>query len=281
MKENTEAGFGGFKKNYANTYHIIKDNIKEIILILVSPVLAKMIIPGTENWSIEAICAIILNTVIIILGLIVNNKYYKWSFLNKTRFTKILAVLLVMGAIVLIIAAHYKSVSTPNIALIAGLIALNAGAIWLVPSIPADKILLKSIMTAVPAANLIVAISFGVPVLVEEFQNVPPVSIEGFNIKSANLTVVNNCIRPIEYSGSLSAKIDIKPFSTETIPIPKLFFTVERDESKITVKGITHPLIYVERKTVIIFDNKRIEPGSKMIINIAPGSSHKLIINCG
>ena len=281
MKENTEAGFGGFKKNYANTYHIIKDNIKEIILILVSPMLAKMIIPGTENWSIEAICAIILNTVIIILGLIVNNKYYKWSFLNKTRFTKILAVLLVMGAIVLIIAAHYKSVSTPNIALIAGLIALNAGAIWLVPSIPADKILLKSIMTAVPAANLIVAISFGVPVLVEEFQNVPPVSIEGFNIKSANLTVVNNCIRPIEYSGSLSAKIDIKPFSTETIPIPKLFFTVERDESKITVKGITHPLIYVERKTVIIFDNKRIEPGSKMIINIAPGSSHKLIINCG
>jgi hypothetical protein len=265
---------------------IFKDCAKELTLYVFSLMIAIIFFHrelsklSMDNF-VEILSLLIATSLFTIIGVTIGKKL-RSNFISVNKRTSIIkAILLLLVATMIALVANLQEVSNLDTTLLIGFILLNAFMALFAPIIPSDRTLLRPIMAAVPGANLVAVAILGGAVIsggFASFGGIPPLNLSGL----ADLTIVNDCEIPIHYGGfgDKIPHVDIEPFGIQTIQIPGKLYDVHRDGSKIIIKGIYPLPIKVEKDTRIIFDGKEIKPGSEMILDIIPNSSHRLIIGC-
>lgn len=261
------------------TKESVKESKKSVITLILETIILSLFnrfawfetIMGNNQWFERLFSVLLAANLFVILETLILTKI-KWNlFYTSRRTSAVLAILVVVFGSMLTVQAHELGVSDSEIVVLSGFIALNAGAVLLAAGVPKDKILLKSIMVTMPIASMGVAIGLsGLPIMEDLADHLHP----------ANLIIENDCQTPIEY-----LNVNIKPFGTQTIPIPSLFCTIDRDMSGIVIRNASIPgipqVIKANSDTIIVFDGNEIRPGSKNIkIYILPESAHNLVIRC-
>jgi hypothetical protein len=214
----------------------IQESLKETKIIIIAIAIQNILIGqikrfnwfeefiGKYPWIEHPICAIVAANLLVVLETFLLTRMKRDLFFISKRISIFLALLVVMAGLMLIMQAHLSGMGSFGIALLFGIMAVNTAAVWLAPGIREDKILLKSIMVTLPVASLGIAIGIAGPSITNEI------------LHPASIIIENDCRMPIEY-----LNVNLRPYSIQTISIPSLICTIDRDESGIIIKGTSLP----------------------------------------
>ena len=184
----------------------------------------------------------------------------------SSKALNLLTAALVIAIILIAAAALILGLTATSTIFMVGWLILMIILARFAQSLPASMVAPKTILTGIAAICTGAALSIGgVPV------------IDSVISGPVNLTIYNNCDTPLIYD---KLAIDVPARSSQTIEAPAVSVTIKKDENLIYIHALIYDLELNGKDTDISFNNKLINPGDSLRVNLWENKNNELVITC-